>query len=79
MNQLCRKLRQATAARLCPAVFNADVLALCIASRSQPARPSVPEGDALDPKRTRRLLSEPRTSHFQRRAKLITMRFTEHR
>jgi hypothetical protein len=31
------------------------------------------------PKRNRRLLTEPRTSHFQRWAKLTTMRFSEHR
>jgi hypothetical protein len=33
----------------------------------------------LDPKRTRRPLAERRTSHFQRRVKLITMRFPEDR
>jgi hypothetical protein len=33
----------------------------------------------FDPKRARRPLTEPRTSHFQRRVKLTTMRFPEHR
>ena len=33
----------------------------------------------VDPKRNRRLLTDPRTSHFQRQAKLTTMRFSEHR
>ena len=33
----------------------------------------------VDPKRNRRPLTEPGTSHFQRQAKLTTMRFSEHR
>src|SRR5216684_6774889 len=34
---------------------------------------------AADPKRARRPLAEPRTSHFQRRAEPTTIRFPEHR
>jgi hypothetical protein len=34
-DQICRKLRQAAGVRLCPAVFDPDVLALDIARQAQ--------------------------------------------